>query len=194
MASILETVADRSALEQVFHDVKEVHGASSSSCVMRGASGAWNLIGWWHTLGERWAWDRPQSRLRDRSDSPWDQPERRPSHANRCQELRPTLTGRIFVATVSGGLRGPPRAGHGETSSNRPWHRVSKSTGGKLFIRPPAALADLDDVALPAIDPIDYNFYRRSKKPGAVIAATREAVRSVAATAQSDAPRGAVSA
>jgi hypothetical protein len=28
VASILETVADRSALEQVFHDVKEVHGAS----------------------------------------------------------------------------------------------------------------------------------------------------------------------
>ena len=27
VASILETVADRSALEQVFHDVKEVHGA-----------------------------------------------------------------------------------------------------------------------------------------------------------------------
>ena len=25
---------------------------------------------------------------RDRSDSPWDKPERRPSHANRCQELR----------------------------------------------------------------------------------------------------------
>ena len=24
----------------------------------------------------------------DRSDSPWDKPERRPSHANRCQELR----------------------------------------------------------------------------------------------------------
>ena len=25
--------------------------------------GAWNLIGWWHTLVELWAWDRPQSRL-----------------------------------------------------------------------------------------------------------------------------------
>ena len=36
MASILETVADRSALEQVFHDVKEVHGAGQSSCVKCG--------------------------------------------------------------------------------------------------------------------------------------------------------------
>ena len=24
---------------------------------------AWNLIGWWHTLVELWAWDRPQSRF-----------------------------------------------------------------------------------------------------------------------------------
>ena len=36
VASILEAVADRSALEQVFHDVKEVHGPVSSSCVMCG--------------------------------------------------------------------------------------------------------------------------------------------------------------
>ncbi len=48
-----------------------------------------------------------------------------------------------------------------------------RTTGGKLFIRPPAVLADLDDAALPAIDLIDNNFYRRSKKPGAVIAASR---------------------
>src|SRR5262249_46660226 len=50
--------------------------------------GAWNLIGWWHTLVELWAWDRPQSRSCDRSDSPWDRAERRPSHADRCRELR----------------------------------------------------------------------------------------------------------
>ena len=50
--------------------------------------GAWNLIGWWHTLVELWAWERPASRSCDRSDSPWDRAARRPSHANRCQELR----------------------------------------------------------------------------------------------------------
>jgi len=89
VASILETVADRSALEQVFHDVKEVHGAGQQQLRHVWANvGAWNLIGWWHTLVELWAWDRPQSRSCDRSDSPWDQAERRPSHANRCQELR----------------------------------------------------------------------------------------------------------
>ena len=66
VASILETVADRSALEQVFHDVKEVHGAGQQQLRHVWANvGAWNLIGWWHTLVELWAWDRPQSRLRD---------------------------------------------------------------------------------------------------------------------------------
>jgi len=88
-AAILEAVADRSALEQVFHDVKEVHGAGQQQLRHVWANvGAWNLIGWWHTLVELWAWNRPFARLCDRSDSPWDQAERRPSHANRCQELR----------------------------------------------------------------------------------------------------------
>ncbi len=65
------------------------------------------------------------------------------------------------------------RAIHGETSVESVPGIGFRTTGGKLFIRPPAVLADLDDVALPAIDLIDNNFYRRSKKPGAVIAATR---------------------
>ncbi len=89
VASILETVADRSTLEQVFHDVKEVPGAGEQQLRHVWANvGAWNLIGWWHTLVELWAWGRPKSRSCDRSDSPWDQAERRLSHANRCQELR----------------------------------------------------------------------------------------------------------
>ena len=60
VASILEAVADRSALEQVFHDVKEVHGAGQQQLRHVWANvGAWNLIGWWHTLVELWAWHRP---------------------------------------------------------------------------------------------------------------------------------------
>jgi DDE superfamily endonuclease len=89
VASILEAVADRAALEQVFHDVKEVHGAGQQQLRHVWANvGAWNLIGWWHTLVELWAWDRPASRSCDRRDWAWDKGERRPSHANRCQELR----------------------------------------------------------------------------------------------------------
>jgi hypothetical protein len=89
VTSILEVVADRSALEQVFHDVKEVHGAGQQQLRHIYANvAAWNLIGWWHTLVELWAWDRSHARLCDRSDSPWDQAERRPSHADRSRQIR----------------------------------------------------------------------------------------------------------
>ena len=63
--------------------------------------GAWNLIMWWHTLVELWAWDRSPSRSCDRSDSPWDQAERRPSHANRCQELRREAMKEEYVSLPS---------------------------------------------------------------------------------------------
>jgi hypothetical protein len=46
MAAILGAVADRSALEQVFHDVEEVHGAGQQQLPHMWANvGAWNLIG-----------------------------------------------------------------------------------------------------------------------------------------------------
>jgi hypothetical protein len=89
MALILETVADRSAIEQVFHDVKEVHGAGQPQLRYVWANiAAWHLALWLHTLVELWAWDRPHETLCDRSDSPWDDPARRPSHADRCKALR----------------------------------------------------------------------------------------------------------
>ncbi len=48
----------------------------------------YNLNLWMHTLVELWAWKRSAKHLVDRSDSPWDDPERRPSHANRRKALR----------------------------------------------------------------------------------------------------------
>jgi len=41
-----------------------------------------------HTLVELWAWDKSDDLLVDRSDSPWDDATRRPSHANRRKALR----------------------------------------------------------------------------------------------------------
>jgi hypothetical protein len=107
VASILGAVADGSALERVFHDVKEVHGAGQQHLRHAWANvGAWHLIGWWHTLVELWAWNRPHAQLCDRSDSPWDKPERRPSHANRCQELRRAALQEEYSALPSvAGLR-----------------------------------------------------------------------------------------
>lgn len=43
---------------------------------------------WLHTLIELWAWARPHTKLCDRSQSPWDDPQRRPSHADRRNALR----------------------------------------------------------------------------------------------------------
>jgi radical SAM superfamily enzyme YgiQ (UPF0313 family) len=48
-----------------------------------------------------------------------------------------------------------------------------RSAGGKLFVKSPAVLENLDDVALPAIELIDRDFYRRRRQPGSVIAASR---------------------
>jgi hypothetical protein len=89
VAEILEAVADRSAIEQVFHDVKEVHGAGQQQLRHVWANvAAWHLHLWMYSLVEVWSWRRSKRVLCDRSDSPWDEPARRPSHANRCKALR----------------------------------------------------------------------------------------------------------
>lgn len=89
VAQILEAVADRAAIEQDFHDLKEVHGAGQQQVRHYWANVAvYHLNLWLHTLIELWAWARPQRRLCDRSQSPWDDPERRPSHADRRNALR----------------------------------------------------------------------------------------------------------
>jgi DDE superfamily endonuclease len=86
---ILETVADRSAIEQNFHDVKEVHGAGQQQLRNYWANiAAFNLTLWWHTLIELWAWTKTHKQLSDRRSRPWDNPERRPSHADRRNALR----------------------------------------------------------------------------------------------------------
>ena len=91
VAQILEAVAvaDRAAIEQDFHDLKEVHGAGQQQVRHYWANIAvYHLNLWLHTLVELWAWERPQGRLCDRSASPWDDSDRRPSHADRRNALR----------------------------------------------------------------------------------------------------------
>lgn len=86
---ILEAFADRATIEQDFHDVKEVWGAGQQQVRNIWTNLAvYNLNLWMHTLTELWAWRRSQPQLIDRSDSPWDDPARRPSHANRRKALR----------------------------------------------------------------------------------------------------------
>jgi hypothetical protein len=86
---ILEAFADRSAIEQVFHDIKEIWGAGQQQVRNLWCNiGAFHLNLWSHTLVELWSWHRSHHTLCDRSSSPWDDPTRRPSHADRRKALR----------------------------------------------------------------------------------------------------------
>ncbi len=86
---ILEAFADRAAIEQDFHDLKEVHGSGQQQVRHYWSNIAvYHLNLWLHTLIELWAWQQSHRQLCDRSQSPWDDPERRPSHADRRNALR----------------------------------------------------------------------------------------------------------
>jgi hypothetical protein len=86
---ILETAADRGAIEQTFKDAKEVWGAGQQQVRNVWASvGCFNINGWLYSAVERWAWEKPEEELRDRSGSPWDAQPRRPSHAEKRHALR----------------------------------------------------------------------------------------------------------
>jgi len=50
---------------------------------------------------ELWAWTRSYGRLCDRSDSPWDDPERRPSHVNRRKVLRQLIMQNEFYVLTA---------------------------------------------------------------------------------------------
>ena len=100
VAQILQAVADRSAIEQDFHDLKEVHGVGQQQVRHIFANVAvYHLNLWLHTLIELWAWEQPAKKLRDRSGSPWDDPDRRPSHADRRNALRRASIGETFSAS-----------------------------------------------------------------------------------------------
>ena len=86
---ILEAFADRATIEQDFHDVKEVWGSGQQQVRnIWNNLAVYNLNLWMHTLVELRAWDQSGEHLVDRSDSPWDDAGRRPSHADRRKALR----------------------------------------------------------------------------------------------------------
>jgi hypothetical protein len=101
-ADVLEAYADRAALEQVFHDVKEVWGSGQQQVRNLWANiGVWHLNLWLHTLIELWAWDRPADELVHREDSPWDDATRRPSHADRRKSLQAACLREQFCRAAS---------------------------------------------------------------------------------------------
>src|SRR5438309_2192827 len=118
VAQILEAFADRAAIEQDFHDLKEVHGAGQQQVRHYWANIAvYHLNLWLHTLIELWAWDRSHDQLCDRRHSPWDDPERRPSHADRRNALRRHCLQNAIQKVhrrhpLAPQFRNPPRSAH----------------------------------------------------------------------------------
>jgi hypothetical protein len=86
-AAVLEMMADRTAIEQTFKDVKEVWGAGQQQVRNVYANvGAMALNLAWYSLVEAWAWLRGEEELVSRPV--WDEEERRPSHAEKRRALQ----------------------------------------------------------------------------------------------------------
>jgi hypothetical protein len=85
-------VAERWGIEQVFHDVKENERIGQVQLRKVWANvGAFNLGLWVNSLVELWGWRREPSSLVDRSQSPWDDADRRASHGDRRKALQQEL-------------------------------------------------------------------------------------------------------
>jgi hypothetical protein len=98
---ILEAVAARWAIEEHFHDIKEVWGAGQQQVRNIWSNiGCWHLNAWLYTLVELCSWDIGKSELTDRSDRPWDNPERRPSHADRRRAISREMLQKQFLAAL----------------------------------------------------------------------------------------------
>ena len=101
VADVLATIADRFSLEIAFREVKEVVGAGKQQVRFILASvGAFHICLWTYTLTEAWAWRRSEGELVDRSDSPWDAPDRRPSHADKRRAWRREILAAEILAIM----------------------------------------------------------------------------------------------
>jgi len=56
-----------------------------------------------YTLVELCCWDMDKSELSDRSDRPWDNANRRPSHADRKRSITREMLGKQFLAALPHG-------------------------------------------------------------------------------------------
>jgi len=102
--TILETGADRWAIEEHFHDVKEVWGAGQQQVRNVWSNiGCWQLNTWLYTMVELASWDVPAEELVDRTDRSWDNPSRRPSHADRRRRIMRQMLENEFLAPLPAG-------------------------------------------------------------------------------------------
>jgi hypothetical protein len=98
---ILEAVAARWAMEEHFHDVKEVWGAGQQQVRNVWSNlGCWHLNQWLYGLVELCCWDMDKCELTDRRARSWDNPDRRPSHADRRRSIAREMLERQFQAAL----------------------------------------------------------------------------------------------
>ena len=97
----MEAVAARWAIEEHFHEVKEGWGAGQQQVRNIWSNiGCWHLNQWMYTLVEICSWDVPKSELIDRRARPWDNPDRRPSHADRRRAISREMLHTEFLAAL----------------------------------------------------------------------------------------------
>ena len=98
MRKILEATSNRWAIEEHFHDVKEVWGAGEQQVRNIWSNvGCWNLYTWLYAMVEISCWEDSAETLVDRSTRAWDNPNRRPSHTDRRRHIiREMLRQRFF--------------------------------------------------------------------------------------------------
>jgi hypothetical protein len=113
VADILGLPADRFSLETCFRDLKQVVGAGHQQ--VRGVAsnvGCFHLCAWAFTLTEVWAWNQKAEELvAHRSASPWDDPKRRPSHADKRRAWQRELLA-VEIRAVVGEHHDPQKIQH----------------------------------------------------------------------------------
>jgi hypothetical protein len=104
-ADVLTAVAGRFALEITFRDLKQVVGSGQQQARrVRAGVGAFHLCLWAYIATEGWAWGRADSGLAGhRVTSPWDDPARRPSHADKRRAWRREILGAEIRAALRPG-------------------------------------------------------------------------------------------
>lgn len=86
---IIETYSLRFGIEEMFKDLKENEGIGKQQTrKLESNIGAFSLCLLMYTLVEFWAWDQADKKLTEHSRSSWDDPNRRPSHADKRNALR----------------------------------------------------------------------------------------------------------
>ena len=101
---ILKTVSDRWSIEEHFHDAKEIWGAGEQQVRNVWSSiGCWHLCGWLYAMVELECWDETSQQLVDRSDRPWDNPDRRPSHQDRRRRIVRRMLRESFLSDLQTG-------------------------------------------------------------------------------------------